>query len=199
MKHQAESMNDYFQGLRKNEMQYKKQWLFVELWFLDRCCYDLLCGPMEVITRFDKQLETSHTTHTHTHTITHTHTHRHTQSHTHIHTPYITSCGTYPLKLLVERHMLIKKSNYLRGASVRLQCLSKETCLSREACLRKEHLSAYNAWRQAYAYQEQHLSESSIRPLTWLWFHSLCFGCLLLFIFIVHLRCWWSTMVLLFV
>ena len=96
-----------------------------------------------------------------THTQTHTHTHTPSHTHTHIHTPYITSYGTSPLKLLVERHMLIKKSNYLRGASVRLQCLSKEACLSREASFRKEHLSAYNAQRNEHAYQEEHLSERS--------------------------------------
>ena len=55
----------------------------------------------------------------------------------------------------------MKRSNYLRGASVRLQCLSKEVCLSREASLRQEHLSAYNAQRNEHAYQEEHLSERS--------------------------------------
>ena len=63
--------------------------------------------------------------------------------------------------MLVERSMLIERSNHPRGASVRLQCLSKGTCLSREASLRKEHLSAYNAQRNEHAYQEEHLSERS--------------------------------------
>ena len=60
--------------------------------------------------------------------------------------------------MLLKRSMLIERSISSKGASVRLQCLTKRACLSRGAFNREEQLFACNACRQAHAYREKHLS-----------------------------------------
>ena len=54
--------------------------------------------------------------------------------------------------------MFIERSISSKGASVRLQCLTKRACLSRGAFNREEQLFACHACRQAHAYGEKHLS-----------------------------------------